>query len=340
MHRTTRRDFIGQASFATLTLVVSPNLCSAHPLPPRAVTRSVPGATGERMASTPSSLFGPYTCQVSDTPDMTTWVQIELGTSQPIDAIRLYPSCRPHKNPSGFPVRFHIECSNDPDFKIAKRIADWSQNDYPDPADQIIEFPVHGVPARYVKLTVTRLRPLTGNTHTELFAEDARRSYLQLLNGKYVFELSKLEVLSDNNDLALRRPVLVDLTLGNSERARQLTRPKRPQGEGIVTDNPQNVIPPERWRPVASRVRVPTAGVQMRDGLFLRTMKNNLRYLLDSFSLDECCTIFACAPVNSRLHSPGPAHSGTHCFLAQTQADFSWALEIVCVGSNTKSFAT
>lgn len=285
MHNTTRRDFIGQASFATLTLAVSPNLCSA--LPPPAMTRSVPGATGERMAPTASSLFGPYTCQVSDNPDVTTWVQIELGSSQPIDAIRLYPSSRPHKNPSGFPVRFHIECSNDPDFKNAKRIADWSKNDFPEPADQIIEFPVHGVPVRYVKLTVTRLRPLTGKTHTEGFDDVTRRSYLQLLHGRFVFQLSKLEVLCGKSDLALHRPVFVDSILGNAEKAKQLTRSKRPQGEGLVTDNPQNVIPPERWRPVASRVRVPTTGVQMLDGLFLRTMRNNLRYLLDSFSLDE-----------------------------------------------------
>jgi len=46
-----------------------------------------------------------------------------------------------------------------------------------------------------------------------------------------------------------------------------LTRPVRPNGEGVVTNNPQNVIPEEQWKPVAYKAEAPPAGsIALNDG--------------------------------------------------------------------------
>ena len=66
-----------------------------------------------------------------------------------------------------------------------------------------------------------------------------------------------------------------------------LTRPVRPQGEGVVTDNPGNIITSEKWNPVAYKAQSPKGGVQLGDGLFKKTMENNINYLLSSFTFDE-----------------------------------------------------
>jgi len=75
--------------------------------------------------------------------------------------------------------------------------------------------------------------------------------------------------------------------LGNPDDVRQLTRSPRPQGEGIVTDNPQNVTAAAEWRPAAYRAQAPRSGVRLHGGIFLTAMENNIRYLLDSFSVDD-----------------------------------------------------
>ncbi len=67
-----------------------------------------------------------------------------------------------------------------------------------------------------------------------------------------------------------------------------LTRPARPNGEGVVTNNPQNVIPEELWKPVAYKAQAPPAGsIVLEDGLFKTTVDNNIDYLMSTFTLDE-----------------------------------------------------
>ena len=66
-----------------------------------------------------------------------------------------------------------------------------------------------------------------------------------------------------------------------------LTRPPRPQGEFVVTDNPGNIIPADKWKPVSYRAYAPKGGIEIGEGLFRTTMENNIRYLMTSFTLDE-----------------------------------------------------
>src|SRR5207249_7428195 len=99
------------------------------------------------------------------------------------------------------------------------------------------------------------------------------------------FWLAKLEVWSGGKDVAEGRTA-ADSARGNLGKT-PLTRAPRTQGEGVVTDHPENVIPTSRWKPVAYRAHAPAGGVQLEPGLFQTAMENNVAYLLGSFSVDE-----------------------------------------------------
>lgn len=131
---TTRRNFISAAALGGLGAAVSPILPFDYALPGGAPSVHVPGATGECMAASTGSFYRPYRSKSSGDPWVTTWMQIDLGSSQSIEAVKLYPFTKPHRPPGdGFPERFRIECSDDPTFDAKDPIADWSEADFPDP---------------------------------------------------------------------------------------------------------------------------------------------------------------------------------------------------------------
>jgi len=213
--------------------------------------------------------------------DTVRWVQVDLKSVRKIDTVKLFPYGGFDGNGSeGFPARFHIDASVDPDFSHPVNIADFTGNDYPEPIDEIGVFRASGIDARYIRITVTRAR---GNH----------------------FALSKLEVWSGPIDAA-EGCSASDSSQGNL-RGSQLTRAPRPQGEGVVTDNPGNVIPAARWKPVADRAHTPTSGVRLEGGLFQAAMEQNISYLLGSFTADELLRPFrerAGKPVGDGLRPP------------------------------------
>jgi len=188
------------------------------------------------------------------------WVQLDLGQSRDISAIKLLPTVDWAPNAQGFPARFKLEVSDDPTFKAAVLLADQTGADYPNPHDEVAVFAAHGQSGRYVRLTATRLR-----------------------NQKLA--LSKLEVWSGGRDVA-QGCAAADSVRGELGRI-ALTRAPRPQGEEVVTDNPGNVTTPSTWRPVTYRAQAPVGGVSLGDGLFKTAMQNNIAYLMNSFSFDE-----------------------------------------------------
>jgi DUF1680 family protein len=247
-----------------------------------------PGDVPARIAASAASVYRAYRARSSVRADVCTWVQIDLGSSRPIEAVRLYPYSKPHYEPgNGFPVRFRIECSDDLEFQTKQVIATHLKSDYPDPRDRIVEFRTRHAEGRYVRLTVTHLRHQKSFAALDQVPAAMREPYLDLTRGKFLFMLSKMEVLSEGVDIALRKPVTVDPILGNPKDAQQLTREPRPQGEGIVTDNPKNVTSPDDWRPAPYRAQAPQTGVELGDGLFRKAMESNIRYLLDSSSVDD-----------------------------------------------------
>jgi len=189
------------------------------------------------------------------------WLQVDLGKSVKIDQVKLFPLLIHYSTESpGFPVRFKIEASDDPAFKTATCIANLTATNVPSPQDVVGLYPAGGISGRYVRLTATR-------------------------TNKGKLELSKFEVWAGGRDVAENRPV-TDSINGNLGRT-LLTRHPRPQGEEVVTDNPDNVIPASQWKPVPNRARTPQGGVHLDGGLFETAMRNNIDYLLQAYTVDE-----------------------------------------------------
>lgn len=316
--QTSRRQLIRASALGSMGLAASPLLKIDWAMANDDASGSVPGATGELMATSASSFYRPYCSRFSTTSETTTWVQVDLGSTQYIDAVKLHPFCRPHwPAGDGFPLRFSIECSDDANFASRLPLVAWTRTDYPDPESRIVEFPTKKAAGRYVRLTATRLRAKKPSTLLVGFlSPDARKSYMDLLDDSHFLALSKMEVLAKGIDLALGRPVTVDRAYGNANDARQLTRAPRPQGEGMVTDNPHNITLARDWRPVANRARTPLAGVTLRDGLFKSALESNTRYLLDSFTADDLLR-----PFRERAGKPLPPATRTpHPFWEQALA--------------------
>jgi len=113
-------------------------------------------ASGE-VKSSPSN---GYHSELENKPEVTKWVQIDLGRSQALDQIGLVPA-RPTDfadSPGfGFPVRFKVELSNDPKFDAAAIVADYMTRDFPNPGDSPVVLECNARSARYVRVTATKL---------------------------------------------------------------------------------------------------------------------------------------------------------------------------------------
>lgn len=203
-----------------------------------------------------------YESKVAQKSNEIRWIQIDLGERKKINGFKLLPKVSPwgYVQSVGFPSLFKIEVSDDPDFKTSIMYENYTRESFPDPYDAICTFSGKEVYGRYVRLTALQLR-------------------------QQRLALSKFMVLSDGNDIAEGCPAS-DSESGNLG-VTVLTRPQRPQGEGVVTDNPGNIIPPSQWKPVAYKAQAPKGGVQLGEGLFKKTMENNISYLLNSFTIEE-----------------------------------------------------
>ncbi len=265
-----RREFVGG-------MMISAALLSKD-TPKQKVNPSAHDAG--RMAWPPGA---GYESKNSDLPEELRWLQVDLGSACSIESVKLYPKFGmpdDHFASEGFPLRFRLEASDDPHFAAPTLIADQSAADYPDPTDHIQQFAAHGVNARFVRLTVTRLN----KRH----------------RGPYYYALAKLDVFSAGQDVAQGRPIS-DSTTGELG-VTALTRPPRPQGEGIVTDNPANVIPAGQWKKVPYNIHAPLKGVTLEGGLLQTAFLNNIGYLLGSFTVDELLKEF-----RDRAGKPNPA---------------------------------
>lgn len=196
------------------------------------------------------------------------WVQIDLGQTKKIDAIKLLPGVQGWGPAAGgFPARFKLEVSDDADFRHSIMYEDYTlKEEFPNPDDEVCTFASKVTYGRYVRLTATILR-----------------------DNKLA--MTKIIVLSDGKDVAEGRPS-TESNPNKDSHIELLTRAPRPQGEYVITNNPDNVIPVEKWKPVSYKAQSPMGGVQLGEGLFKTTMDNNIRYLLNSFTFDQLARNF------------------------------------------------
>lgn len=141
-------------------------------------------AASEPAGSEPSPSLG-YHSAIMPAADATKWVQVDLGATRPIDLIALFPAhvkYGGHPGPGfGFPPRFRIEASDDPEFRTSQMLADHTQADFPFPSDTPVIVNAAGARGRYVRITATRLWERTKD---------------------WIFALSELMVLSEGRNVA------------------------------------------------------------------------------------------------------------------------------------------
>lgn len=140
---------------------------------------------GMPLGIVPSHTEG-YKSAPASRADTTKWVQVDLGEERIIDEVRLLPARSGEllsRFGFGFPVRFKVETSSDPEFKTAALIEDVRQlNPYENPV--IVRAP--RVKGRYVRVTASRLS--------------------QGID-EFILALSELEVYSDGENVARGAPV-------------------------------------------------------------------------------------------------------------------------------------
>lgn len=248
-----------------------------------------PYLTGVRMAATPATSYRAYRSKVVSTPDVTTWVQVDLKKSVPISAIqlfpaseRMYPGHDQYYGGEAFPLRFRLEASDDSSFAKALTVADFTGADCPDLKDNISQYAANNIHARYVRLTATKLRSVRADgTDSTPLGKEPRDS------PEYSLKIAKMAVISSGHDVAVGCPVTADPINGNPALTAQLTRPARQDGEGIRMDNPHAVTDAATWKPARYKAEAPRTGVTLNGGVFQTAMQNNIEYLLNSYTTDD-----------------------------------------------------
>jgi mono/diheme cytochrome c family protein len=132
------------------------------------LNKRIDGASAKQQGNSKPD-FG-YHSQIAPEQDTTKWVQVDLGERVSIDRVVLLP-CYDDFNGIGggfgFPVRFKIETSDDPEFKTGatlfwRRHEETFMRDFPNP--KLHPFASNGAKddgttGRYVRVTATKLAP-------------------------------------------------------------------------------------------------------------------------------------------------------------------------------------
>ena len=141
-----------------------------------------------------------YHSAIAATPEETKWVQVDLGQSVRIGGVSLLP-CQDDFNGIGagfgFPVRFRIEASDDPEFRAGGQLLPQHHEltfnaDFKNPGLTRLDTDggkgEAGITGRYVRVTAVKLAPRQGD---------------------FIFALAEMKVLDRaGNNAALGRPVM------------------------------------------------------------------------------------------------------------------------------------
>ena len=163
-----------------------------------ALSRRIDGAAEKSANPNTKPDFG-YHSSIASTQDAIKWVQVDLGKSVEIQRVVLKPCYDDFGSIGGgfgFPVRFKIEASEDPEFKTGVTLL-WRKhdatfmNDFANPGLSAFETNTagdDGVKGRYVRVTAVKLAPRKND---------------------YIFALAELEVFAEKEgkNLAQGQPV-------------------------------------------------------------------------------------------------------------------------------------
>jgi len=100
-------------------------------------------------------------------------VQVDLGSSLPLDEIRLV-AARPvdsDKDGYGFPLRFTVAVSDEAAFGQSETIADNTLVDFPNPGASTVKIPAKGKTARYVRVASNLIYKKSNDSYLMAFGE-------------------------------------------------------------------------------------------------------------------------------------------------------------------------
>ena len=115
-----------------------------------------------------------YLSGPSRIPNRLKWVQVELANPAQVDEIRLLPT-QPLDAPSqyghGFPRRFRVLASMNPNLSPARIIGDHSTIAFPNPGDNPVIIPGDGKPARFIRVEAVELWHITNQVFSLALSE-------------------------------------------------------------------------------------------------------------------------------------------------------------------------
>ncbi len=287
----TRRVFLVNTTYAGAGLLATDFVRPAMLWADAVAPSLAPYLTGMRMAATPATFYRAYRSKPVANPEITTWVQVDLKASTAIEAVQLFPASEKmfpgrdqYYGGEGFPLRFKIEAADDEGFSRPQTIADFTGADFPDPKDNITQYAAHGVHARYVRVTATKLRAIKVPPAKEF----APLGTEPVDSKDFILAIAKIGVLSSGRDIATGCKATADAEYGNTEEElKQLTRAPRQDGEAIRMDHPALVTDASTWKRPALKAVAPKGGVTLEGGVLQQAMENNTQYLLNSYTVDE-----------------------------------------------------
>ncbi|MBW4891724.1 glycoside hydrolase family 78 protein [Mucilaginibacter sp. HMF5004] len=115
------------------------------------------------------------------------WVQVDLGKWQAFDEVKLFPTFFSDRAGYAFPLRFKVECANEPTFKTPVLVGNKTGADVRNPGYSPIHvYNTAHARGRYIRLTVTK-NPKVG--------------------ANYTFSLRQIEVISSGKNIAAGKAI-------------------------------------------------------------------------------------------------------------------------------------
>jgi mono/diheme cytochrome c family protein len=211
-----------------------------------------------------SPAFG-YHSGLSDSPDSTRWVQVDVGRPVAIARVVLHACDDDFNNIGpgfGFPSRFKVEASDDPTFRSGVLVvADRTDEDLANPRLKPVTFEPSNLRARHLRVTATRLAPRQNDYNFALAEVEAfDQAGVNVARGGQVSALDTIEdaprwgrsnlvdgqfPVGDPNDLAelqARREALIRDALAEVDR-QALDRASRSL---VEVDRQVSALPPQR----------------------------------------------------------------------------------------------
>ncbi|RNL56631.1 family 78 glycoside hydrolase catalytic domain [Pedobacter jejuensis] len=136
----------------------------------------------EKFSLTP---FG-YRAERSSSQTKTKWVQVDLGKTASISAVRLTPMFFEDRAGYGFPSHFKVEMADNEKFNNAVTLVDYTESGFRNPGWKPVSIPLKNASGRFIRLTASKLWGRDKN---------------------YQFALRQIEVFSNGKNIAADKAV-------------------------------------------------------------------------------------------------------------------------------------